>query len=184
MMDKMYRLNLQYFNDSDNNDDDSNVKENPVPGDSGKEDKTFTQDELNTILSKRLEREQKRIKEEIDKEYRLKAMSEEERQKAEYEELRKELEDYKHKTFIAEQKDTASKVLKAKGVPSDFADYLIGKDEEETSSKARVFAEVWEAKLNETVKTRLGKQTPSSPKTPTPSNEDDKIMSAFDKVFK
>lgn len=183
-MSELLRLNLQFFADDTDttNDDQQGTDQNS--SDQNTDVKTFTQDEMNAVISKRLKQEQKRIREEIDKEYKMKAMSEEERKQEELKEALRVADEYKQRARVAELKDTAASTLRNASIPSVFADYLLGEDEEKTLDNVSKFKETWEKELNKAVKARLSKETPEKHEKTEEKDKDNKLLSAFDKAFK
>ena len=114
-----------------------------------KEVKTFTQDEVNEMISKRLQRERKDIEAKIEAERKeaeeLAKLSEQEKQKKLFEKQVREFEETK-KAFEAERLlNETSKQLASKNLPIEFAEILKGEDAESTFNNINVF----EAKFNE-----------------------------------
>ena len=113
--------------------------------------KTFTQDEVNEMISKRLQRERKDIEAKIEAERKeaeeLAKLSEAERQRALFEKQVKEFEETK-KAFENERLlNETSKQLASKNLPIEFASMLKGKDAESTFENIQLF----EVKFNEAV---------------------------------
>ena len=113
--------------------------------------KTFTQDEVNEMISKRLQRERKDIEAKIEAERKeaeeLAKLSEAERQRALFEKQVKEFEETK-KAFENERLlNETSKQLASKNLPIEFASMLKGKDAESTFENIKAF----EIKFNETL---------------------------------
>ena len=114
-----------------------------------KEVKTFTQDEVDKMISKRLQRERKDIEAKIEAERKeaeeLAKLSEQEKQKKLFEKQVREFEETK-KAFEAERLlNETSKQLASKNLPIEFAEMLKGEDAESTFNNINVF----EAKFNE-----------------------------------
>lgn len=182
-MPELLRLNLQFFaDDADTNNEDSQGSDQKG-SDQETDVKTFTQDEMNAVISKRLKQEQKRIRDEIDKEYKMKQMSDEERKQAELKEALRVAEEYKQRARMAELKDTAASTLRSSNIPSVFADYLLGEDEEKTLGNVSQFKDAWEKELNKAVKGRLAKETPEKHEKTEENNKDNKLTSAFNDAF-
>ena len=132
----------------------NNVVEEVVEGGATaqvKEVKTFTQDEVNEIINKRLQRERKDIKAQIEAERKqaeeLAKLSEQEKASKLLELKEKELND-KIKAFENEKLlNETSKQLASKNLPIEFAEMLKGNDAEKTFENIQLF----EAKFNEAV---------------------------------
>ena len=136
-----------------------------------KEVKTFTQDEVDKMISKRLQRERKDIEAKIEAERKeaeeLAKLSEQEKQKKLFEKQVREFEETK-KAFEAERLY----------LPIEFAEMLKGEDAESTFNNINVF----EAKFNEALEKMVTERLRGSvPKVATVSGgitkEDFKKMS-------
>ena len=89
----------------------------------GKDEKLFTQDELNAKISARLERE-----------------------KTKYAELQQQFDDLQAKIQDAELDSLKKKILASKELPEELADRLNGKTEEELAADAEKLASIVNAK--------------------------------------
>ena len=134
------------------------------------EAKTFTQEEVDKMISKRLQRERKDIEAKIEAERKeaeeLAKLSEAERQRALFEKQVKEFEETK-KAFENERLlNETSKQLASKNLPIEFAEMLKGNDAEKTFENIQLF----EAKFNEAVEKvvteRLRGNVPKTTTTP------------------
>lgn len=147
-----------------------------------KEVKTFTQEEVDKMISKRLQRERKDIEAKIEAERKeaeeLAKLSEQEKQKKLFEKQVREFEETK-KAFEAERLlNETSKQLASKNLPIEFAQMLKGNDAESTFENIKVFETKFNEALEKAVTERL---RGSSPKVATVSGgitkEDFKKMS-------
>ena len=102
-------------NDAGDGNQDTNI--------AGKNEKLFTQDELNAKISARLERE-----------------------KTKYDQLRQQYEDLQAKIQDAEFESLKKKILASKELPEELADRLNGKTEEELAADAEKLASIVNAK--------------------------------------
>ena len=133
--------------------------------------KTFTQEEVNEMISKRLQRERKDIKAQIEAERKqaeeLAKLSEQEKASKLLELKEKELND-KIKAFENEKLlNETSKQLASKNLPIQFAEMLKGNDAEKTFENIQLF----EAKFNEAVEKVVTERLRGTvPKTTTTSN--------------
>ena len=126
--------------------------------------KTFTQDEVNEMISKRLQRERKDIEAKIEAERKeaeeLAKLSEAERQRALFEKQVKEFEETK-KAFENERLlNETSKQLASKNLPIEFASMLKGKDAESTFENIKAFEIKFNEALEKMVTERLRGATP------------------------
>ena len=153
---------------------ENNVVEEVVEGGATaqvKEVKTFTQDEVNEIINKRLQRERKDIKAQIEAERKqaeeLAKLSEQEKASKLLELKEKELND-KIRAFESEKLlNETTKQLASKNWPIDFAEMLKGDDAEKTFENIQLF----EAKFNEAVEKVVTERLRGNvPKTTTSSS--------------
>ncbi|KEH95742.1 hypothetical protein Z962_07915 [Clostridium botulinum C/D str. BKT12695] len=144
-----------------------------------KKEKTFTQEELEKIISKRLERERKKADEEKAEAEKLAKMSAEERAKAEFEKEKQKFED-ERKSFQKQQLELqVIKELTNKNLPTDFSKYLIGEDAETCMENIKTFETEFLNAVEKQVQERLkgGYTPPKTESTKTYSMEDLKNMS-------
>ena len=133
--------------------------------------KTFTQEEVNEMISKRLQRERKDIEAKIEAERKqaeeLAKLSEQEKASKLLEIKEKELND-KIRAFENERLlNETSKQLASKNLPIDFAEMLKGNDAEKTFENIQLF----EAKFNEAVEKVVTERLRGNvPKTTTSSS--------------
>ena len=128
--------------------------------------KTFTQEEVDKIVNKRLARERKDIEAKIEAERqeaeRLAKLSEAERQKAMFEKQVAEFEATKRAFEQEKLLNETSKQLASKNLPIEFAEMLKAQDAESTFENIKIF----EAKFNEAVEKlvneRLKGKTPKA----------------------
>lgn len=134
--------------------------------DSGKNDaKTFTQEELDAILAKRLEREFKKYSENLEAEKaeaeRLAKLSADERLKEEQTKFEEE-----RTQFLTQKAELeATKLLNQKGLPIEFTAYVTDLDVEKMTSNIEAFETVWNEALAKEVGNRLKSKTPTTSTT-------------------
>ena len=131
-----------------------------------KEVKTFTQEEVDKMISKRLQRERKDIEAKIEAERKeaeeLAKLSEQEKQKKLFEKQVREFEETK-KAFEAERLlNETSKQLASKNLPIEFAEMLKGEDAESTFNNINVFEAKFNEALEKMVTERLRGSTPKT----------------------
>lgn len=144
--------------------------------------KTFTQEEVDKMIQKRLSRERKDIEAKIEAERReaeeLAKLSEAEKQKKLFEKQVAEFEATK-KAFEQEKLlNETSKQLASKNLPIEFAEMLKAEDAESTFENIKIF----EAKFNEAVERLVNERLKGN--TPKARSEVSSGMSkeAFDKL--
>ena len=128
--------------------------------------KTFTQEEVDKIVAKRLAREKKDIEAKIEKERQeaeeLAKLSEAEKQKKLFEKQVREFEETK-RAFEAEKLlNETVKQLAAKNLPVGFAEMLKAEDAETTFENIKVFEEKFNEALEKMVNERLKGTTPKA----------------------
>ena len=137
-----------------------------VPAEPQKQEKLFTQEEVNNIIEKRLNKEKSKWKNEVDQAKRLAEMSAEERakeefrmQKAEFEKERAEFE--RERLLIQTQKE-----LSAKNVPVEFAEMLVRDNAESTKEAIDNFANLYVQSVEKGVSNKLKGRPPKTKSTP------------------
>lgn len=187
------KLNLQFFADGEGGEGGEGAPPEPPASktEDGKESKTFTQDDLNKIISDRLTKERKKWDEELSSKVeeakteaqKLAKMNAE--QKAEYE--RKQLEEQlsKREAEITrrELRATALETLAEKGLPKQLAEVLVYTDAEATNKSIDAVEKSFRDAVEQAVNDRLKNSTP--PKTGgsggTPSSLEEQIGAIFAK---
>ena len=121
-----------------------------------KEEKTFTQEELDKILNKKFAQWQKKTEE-------AKAEAERKAKLTEAEKLaeeRKEFEAMKKQFEYEQRVNSTSKVLASNNLPIEFADFLVGENEEVTSQRVDLFKDAFNNALEKAITERLRGATP------------------------
>ena len=141
-----------------------------------KEEKTFTQAELDKILNKKFAQWQKKTEE-------AKAEAERKAKLTEAEKLaeeRKEFEAMKKQFEYEQRVNSTSKVLASNNLPIEFADFLIAENDEATTQRVDLFKNAFNEALEKALVERLKGNTPktSTVQTKTFTVNDIKNMSA------
>ena len=141
-----------------------------------KEEKTFTQAELDKILNKKFAQWQKKTEE-------AKAEAERKAKLTEAEKLaeeRKEFEAMKKQFEYEQRVNSTSKVLASNNLPIEFADFLIAESDEATTQRVDLFKNAFNEALEKALVERLKGNTPktSTVQTRTFTINDIKNMSA------
>ena len=145
--------------------------------------KTFTQDELNAIIDKRLERERKDAQARIDKAVteaqKLAKMSADERAEHERQELQKKLAEREAEITKRELRAEAKSQLSDKGLPVELAEVLPYTDADTTNAALaaveKAFRQAVEKGVNERLKGNAPKVSQPAPQT---TSVDDEIRKA------
>ena len=123
-----------------------------------KEEKTFTQEELDKILNKKFAQWQKKTEE-------AKAEAERKAKLTEAEKLaeeRKEFERMKMQFEYEQRVNSTSKVLASNNLPIEFADFLIGDSDEATTQRVDLFKNAFNEALEKALTERLRGNTPKT----------------------
>ena len=145
--------------------------------------KTFTQEEVDKMITKRLQRERKDIEAKIEAERKeaeeLAKLSEAEKQKKLFEKQVKEFEETKRAFENERLLNETSKQLASKNLPIEFAEMLKGNDAEKTFENIKLF----EAKFNEAVEKVVTERLRGTvPKTTTSLNNTSITKEQFNKM--
>lgn len=138
-----------------------------VPAEPQKQqEKLFTQEEVNNIVEKRLNKEKNKWKNEVDQAKRLAEMSAEDRareefkmQKAEFERQKAEFE--RERLLVQTQRE-----LSTKNIPVEFADMLVKDDAESTKAAIDNFASLYNQSVEKGVSNKMKGRPPKTKQTP------------------
>lgn len=130
------------------------------------QEKLFTQEEVNNIVEKRLNKEKNKWKNEVDQAKRLAEMSAEERAREEFRIKQQQFEEEKaafekEKLLVQTQKE-----LSAKNVPIEFADMLVKEDAETTKAAIDAFAQLYNQSVEKGVSNKMKGRPPKTKQTP------------------
>ena len=139
----------------------------------GQEPKTFSQDEVNEIISKRVneinaknsEKTAKAIENALADYERKAKLSEEEKAHEEQERLKSELASKERDLLIRENRAEAREILQEKSMPSIFVDYVVDEDLDKTKENINKFEKVWNETVAKEIKKKLVGRTPIDPST-------------------
>lgn len=163
-------LDLQHFSSEDDPEPEDDLEDkDPEPEDDTK-DKTFTQSEVDSQISKAVEKAlnnrdkevEKRIEEERKEAERLAKLTEKEREKEELTQREKELEKRAAELERKELLSDAESTLRDKNLPTSFSEVLLGDDAEKTLENINKFKESFDTAVSEAVKEKLRQDTPPS----------------------
>jgi hypothetical protein len=128
--------------------------------------KTFTQEELNAIIDKRLERERKDAQARIDKAVteaqKLAKMSADERAEHERQELQKKLSEREAEITKRELRAEAKSQLSDKGLPVELAEVLPYTDADTTNAALVAVEKVFRAAVEKAVTDRMRGSAPQT----------------------
>ena len=145
-------------------------------------EKTFTQEEVDSLIQKRLDRALKKAQEEKEEAEKLAKMSEAERQKALFEKEKAEFEEERKKYQREKLELEVTKQLSSKNLPVEFGTYLLGENAEDSFNRIKNFEVKWQQALEKAINERLKGNTPKVATINT--KVDDPFLSGFDKAWK
>src|SRR5699024_3024143 len=169
--DELLKLNLQSFS-KDVGEEDVKTTENAQEEE--QENTTFTRSEVDREVSKAVQsaldkREpkhkedmQKAIEDAIAEKERLSKLSEKERQEEQLTQREKQIAEREAEIARKELKADAIADLNEKGLPSGFADILLGEDAESTLENINTFKTAFDSAVNAAVKEKLRQDTPKT----------------------
>lgn len=140
--------------------------------------KTYTDEEVDAIVAKKLAREKKKneqaIKDAVAEAQKLAQMDEAERAKHEHEELMKELTALRQERAREEMTKTARGILKSNGINADDAlvSMLIRDDAEQTAEAVKSFSALFASAVQDGIKDALRGNTPAKGPAPTITKEE------------
>jgi hypothetical protein len=133
------------------------------PGKSEKDEKKYSDADLDEIIGKKFAKWQKDQEKKVDEAKKLAAMNEQ--QKAEYErdQLQKQLDEYKRKDTLSEMTKTARKMLTDAGIPAsdEVLSILVTTDAEKTKNAVDSYSKAFKAAVEDAVKERLKGNPPT-----------------------
>lgn len=152
--------------DTDHTPADQNVQDQAQQGD--EQARTFTQEELDATVSKRLNKERTKLEAKFEerlaqaeKEWERKAqLSDEERAKEAQAAKISELEKRERDITMRERTAEAITQLAQKEIPSELVNYVVDLDAEKMNSNIEDLAKVWNSALERGIKARTAGKTP------------------------
>ena len=146
-----------------------------------KEEKTFTQTELDKILNKKFAQWQKKTEEAKIEAERKAKLTEAEKLAEE----RKEFESMKRQFEYEQRVNSTSKVLASNNLPIEFSDFLVADTEEATTQRVDLFKNAFNEAVEKLVNERLKGSVPkvsTGTKNNTISKQDFRSMSYKEKM--
>jgi|SRR5699024_4706836 len=169
--DELLKLNLQFFSEEG---EEGEVDGDEKEGQEEHDDTTFTRSDVDREISKAVqsaldkrdkkhqEEMQRAIEDAIAEKERLSKLSEKERQEEQLTQREKEIAEREAEIARKELKADAIADLNDKGLPSEFADILLGEDAESTLENINTFKTTFDEAVNAAVKERLRQETPKT----------------------
>lgn len=179
---KLLKLNLQHFAENeDTSTEETDTTENTNDENEQKET-TFSQAdvdrEISKAVNKALENRDAKHQQELDnaiknaleEEKRLSKLSEKEREAEELTQKEKELAEREAEINRRILHSDAVDALQERGLPSDFADFLVKEDGETTLENINTFKKAFDEAINAGVKEQLRQDTPKAGSAPSKGN--------------
>lgn len=172
--------NIDLNSDKDQKTEEQGKKEIETP-------KTFTQEQLDKILSERLAKERakseedskKKLEEALAEERRLAKMNQEQRDKELTEKKAKEIEAQRKDLTIRENKLSGIEKLNELKVPIKFIDFVVNEDAEVMQKNIDSLSAEWAKALTEEIKNLSANEAPEAPNKTKISDSTFKPMSGI-----
>lgn len=127
------------------------------------QEKTFTQKEIDSIISERLKKERKNFEKQLSEEKRLAALTAEEQEREKFK-IEKEQFESERKTLARERMEIqVAKQLETESLPTSFAKYLLADDAEIVKENIKEFKKEFQSAVEKTVNAKLAGKTPVQP---------------------
>lgn len=130
-----------------------------------KQEKTFTQADIDKIIGKQFAKWQKKMEieknqamEEAREAERLEKMSQEERSKNELASLKKQLEEMQKKEARKDLANSTLKEMSTRNIDAEFLDFILAKDADETKSRLDIFEEKFNSMVDAKVEKILNEK--------------------------
>lgn len=143
----------------------NNSQANQTAGEAnnGEKQVTFTQDQVNELIQKRVNELNKKSDEKTKQavadalsEYERKAkLTEEERATEAQKAKLAEIEERERSITMRERRSDCLTELSKKNIPTEFADYLVNQDKDKMTESIDLFSKLWEEKLMEGVQAKI-----------------------------
>ena len=172
---RKFRLGMCYMADGDGAEGGagSSATGQKAEGQEGgdkKEDLKFSQKDVDDVLTKRLAQEKEKhqkeiedLKAELQRKAELEKMSENDRTKAELEDLKKKYQEEQDKNALAIQTEKTRAELEEAKLPTSFLKFvLVAKDEKQTSLNIKELKEVFEAEIKKGVEAKIPSHNPGN----------------------
>ncbi|WP_297637932.1 DUF4355 domain-containing protein [uncultured Clostridium sp.] len=125
-------------------------------------EKTFTQDEMDKIIAKRLAKEKQKAEVEKQEAERLAKLTAEERQKAEFEKMKSDFEAERREFAKAKMTMEVTKQLTEKELPSSLAEYIVTDDAETTKANIENVSTILNSWLEVVLAKKVAANVPSN----------------------
>lgn len=145
--------------------------------------KTFSQDEVNDIVTTRLKKEtekleskwSEKLKKEMEEAERTAALSAEEKEKELQKKKEEEFAQRARDLTLRENRADGVEALSEKGIPTKFIDFILNEDKDAMNERIEALHSEWSKAIKEEVKVQLKGKTPTDPTSEPSSNSEEAI---------
>lgn len=167
MKETLLPFNLQLFAaDNSTGGETTGTAEEPITTEPTQPtEKTFTQAEVDEIISKRLQREKEKQEKDQKEAARLAALTEAERQQELLKMKDDEIAEKTEQIRLMELKEDTTKLLNDEGINLNFMSFLMAKTAEDTKSNIDTFKRIFNEEIQKEVDKRIAGITPTIKET-------------------
>lgn len=160
-------LKLQLFAEDPGSGDGGGSDPGGNPGDGGDDDddpepKKYTVEEVNNLIKRKKAEWEKTRQKEDDEAKKLSKMNAQEKAEYKQQQLEKRIQELEDEKTLSAMRDEARKQLSEKGIniSDELLTFMVSKDAKETKEAVDSFAELFNAAVNEVVKSKARQSTP------------------------
>lgn len=161
---KDFKIQLQLFADDPAGDPPAAPEGDPPVNPEGDPPVTYSQEDIEAMKAQWEKEQQEKInqakKDAATEAERLAKLTDEERLKEQLKNLEEENNQYKSKEAERQLRDEAVKCLEAENLPTNFVEFVLGKDAETTKANITVVKEAYNQAVQKAVEARLAGDTP------------------------
>lgn len=142
--------------DPDEDDPDDGEEDDPEP------EKTYTVEEVNNLIKRKKAEWEKQRKKDEDEAKKFSKMNAQEKAEYKQQQLEKRIQELEDEKTLSGMRDEARKQLSEKGIniSDELLAFMVSKDAKETKEAVDSFAELFNAAVNEVVKSKARQSTP------------------------
>lgn len=143
-------------------DDDDSEDDGPEDDDDPDGEKRYTVKEVDELIKRKKAEWEKTRKKEDDEAKKFAKMNAQERAEYKQQQLEKRIQELEDEKTLAGMRDEARKQLSEKGIniSDNLLEFMVSKDAEKTKKAVDSFAELFNAAVNEAVKSKARQSTP------------------------
>ena len=146
--------------DNQANPESVNDNQDTSKAESEKQERMFTESEVNALISKRLKREKEKQEKALKEAERLSKMSEDERAKEELEIERKKIAEERAELDKYKLLQQTQIELSNREIPNEFAEWIVADDAESTLERINSLKKLWDKALDNGLNAKLAGRAP------------------------